>query len=145
MSISPSEEDLTQALVDLKSREPQLGISKIHALLLKEYPDWLVSEKRTRKVLQLQGLIVTSSPTSGANEPPVFPTSRLIQTLDLSQWTSKIEVKYYNKKKGKGLVAIADIEEGEAIWREDPFIISPEWYVLYQHTRTGCPMNFLLS
>ncbi|KAF9562868.1 SET domain-containing protein [Agrocybe pediades] len=129
MTYSPTEEELTQALVDLKAKEPELGISKIHALLLKTYPDWLVSEKRTRKILQSQGLVVSATSTGG-NEPPVFPSSKVIRTLDLSQWTSKIGVKYFNKKKGKGLVAIADIEEGEAIWREDPFIIAPEWDLL---------------
>lgn len=132
MPFSPPEEELTQAVIDLKSRNPQLGISKVHALLLQNYPDWLVSEKRTRKILQNQGLIVPPTPSSSSlPEPAVYPSSRVIQSLDVHQWSPKIDVKYFNKKKGKGLVAISDIEEGESIWREDPFIIAPEWYIFF--------------
>lgn len=127
MSITPAEDVLTQALVDLKEKEPQLGISKVHALLLKNNPDWIVSEKRTRKILQNQGLIV--APPPGPSDLPVYPSSRIIDSLDVNQWTSKVAVKYFDKKKGKGLVATEPIAEDEAIWREDPFIIAPEWYV----------------
>ncbi|KDR78320.1 hypothetical protein GALMADRAFT_138424 [Galerina marginata CBS 339.88] len=139
MAFSPQEDELTLALIDLKSRNPQLGISKVHAILLKNYPDWIVSEKRTRKLLQVQGLIVAQAPPSSAPEPPVYPSSRVIQSLDVFQWTPKIEVKYFNKKKGKGLVAISDMEEGETIWREDPFAIAPEWEIFdMQMASTAC-------
>ena len=60
-------------------------------------------------------------------ESRIFPSSRVIDNLDISQWTPKVKVKYFNKKKGKGLVAEKNIEEGEPIWKEDPFIIAPEW------------------
>lgn len=128
MSISPHEDELAHALIDLKSRDPQLGISKIHTLLLNNYPDWIVSEKRTRKILQLHGLIVAPTPPGGY-EPPVYPTSRIIESLNIQQWSQKVQVRYFNKKKGKGLVASTDIDEGETIWREDPFIIAAEPYV----------------
>ena len=127
MSITPSEDVLTQALIELKTEEPQLGISKVHALLLKKNPDWIVSEKRTRKILQNQGLIV--GPPPGPTDLPLYPSSRVIDNLDISQWTSKVSVKYFDRKKGKGLVAAAPIEEDEVIWREDPFVIGAEWYV----------------
>lgn len=126
MSITPAEDVLTQALIALKSEEPQLGISKVHALLLKNNPDWIVSEKRTRKILQNQGLIV--GPPPGPTDLPVYPSSRVIDSLEISQWTSKVSVKYFDRKKGKGLVATAPIEEDEVIWREDPFVIAAEWY-----------------
>jgi hypothetical protein len=32
--------------------------------------------------------------------------------------------------KGKGLVAAEVIEAGEEIWKEDPFVVSPEWCVI---------------
>lgn len=38
-----------------------------------------------------------------------------------------MEVTFYDQQKGKGLIATSDIEEGEVIWKEDPFIIAPEW------------------
>ncbi|KAH9957514.1 hypothetical protein BC827DRAFT_1157234 [Russula dissimulans] len=36
-------------------------------------------------------------------------------------------VKYFDKKKEKGLVAREPISEGQLVWKEDPFIIAPEW------------------
>lgn len=125
----PQESELTDALISLKKNNPSLGISKVHTLLLQTYPDWTVSEKRTRKILQTQGLIVSDpGPMSPESvDSRIFPSSRVIDSLDISQWTSKVKVKYFNKKKGKGLVAAKVIEEGEPIWKEDPFIIAPEW------------------
>ncbi len=89
MPISPPEDELKRAIIDLKSQNPSLGISKVHAYLLAMYPHWTVSEKRTRKILQAEGLTLIT--------------------------------------KGKGLVATEDIAQGETLWREDPFVIAPEW------------------
>ncbi|KAF5329350.1 hypothetical protein D9619_008932 [Psilocybe cf. subviscida] len=133
-TITPTEEELKLALINLKTLNPGTGISKIHALLLKTYPEWLVSEKRTKKIMQFYGLVSQSMPPlNEANipaEPPMFPQSRVIDSLDVYQWTSKVAVKYFDKKKGKGLITVTDIEEGETIWREDPFIIAAEWEIL---------------
>lgn len=127
MPISPSEDELTQAIVELKKERPELGISKVHNLLTSKYPDWIVSERRTRKILQAQGLVVTAPGTT----PSVllYPSSRLVSGLNITKWTSKVEAKWFDKRKGKGLVAIQAIKEGEVIWKEDPFIVAPEWYV----------------
>ncbi|RXW15364.1 hypothetical protein EST38_g10490 [Candolleomyces aberdarensis] len=124
MSITPAEDVLTSALVELKAQNPSLGITKIHALLLKQHPDWAVSEKRTKKILKMEGL------TSSAIPPDpnvVYPTSRLVPTLDVNKWTTKVRVKMFDKRKGKGLVATTDIQEGEMVWKEDPFVIAAEW------------------
>ena len=32
--------------------------------------------------------------------------------------------------RGKGLVAVEELEEGEVIWKEDPWIVAPEWEIL---------------
>lgn len=128
MPVSPSEDELTRAIVELKKDNPELGISKIHALLTSKHPEWTVSEKRTRKILQTQGLIV---PAPGqAPGVPVYPSSRVVPGLNVSKWTRNVEVKWFDKKKGKGLVATQDIKEGEVVWKEEPFIIAPEWYVV---------------
>ncbi|RDB23340.1 putative protein lysine methyltransferase SET5 [Hypsizygus marmoreus] len=129
---APDEDTLRSALVTLKSEFPTLGIVKTHALLLTRYPEWAVSEKRTRKVLQTEGLVLGDSPSpqSGGSTPQiVYPSSRIIPDLDIPKWTTKVQVKYFDKKKGKGLIALQDISEGEAIWREDPFVIAPEWEI----------------
>lgn len=126
--VSPPEDALTSALISLKSANPALGIAKTHALLLATHPEWSVSERRTRKILQNEGLILGDAPDT-ATPDAVYPSSRVIPNLDLPRWTDKVEVKHFGKRKGKGLVAAQDINEGEAIWREDPFIIAPEWFV----------------
>ncbi|KAF9054030.1 hypothetical protein BJ165DRAFT_1522611 [Panaeolus papilionaceus] len=164
MSTAPSEEELAKALISLKAEHPMLGISKVHALLLKTYPDWLVGEKRTKKVLQNHGLVVQtpvqatedelpptsghsngepsgsgSGTSSGEKEKMVYPTSRVVNNLELDHWSKKVGVKFFDKKKGKGLVAIQDIDQGEVVWREEPFILAPEWELYdMQMNSTAC-------
>ncbi|PPQ65023.1 hypothetical protein CVT24_008171 [Panaeolus cyanescens] len=164
MSTSPSEETLAKALIALKAEHPALGISKVHALLLQTYPDWIVSEKRTKKILQNHGLVVQapvqaredeipttngnnngeasgsgSGTPSGEKEKMVYPTSRVVNNLDVDHWSKKVAVKFFDKKKGKGLVATQDIEEGEVVWKEEPFILAPEWELYdMQMKSTAC-------
>ncbi len=128
MPVYPSEDELTVAIVQLKKDNPELGIPKVHARLTSKYPDWTVSEQRTRKILQKQGLIVSAP--GETRQIHVYPSSRLVAGLDVPKWTPKVEVRWFDKRKGKGLVATQEIREGEVIWKEDPFIVAPEWYVL---------------
>jgi len=137
MPISPPEDELRRAIIDLKTEHPSLGISKVHSYLLAMYPHWTVSEKRTRKILQAEGLtgnIHADPPHNGGGinqnyDPNVtmFPASRMIPHLDMRRWSPRVTVRYIDNKKGKGLVATEDIPQGETLWREDPFIIAPEW------------------
>lgn len=129
--ISPPDEELTTVLIDLKNTNATLGVPKIHTLLLAAHPEWTVSEKRTRKILQKEGLIETTTMMgkNGSHIALVYPSSRVVQKLDILKWTSKVEVKYFDKRKGKGLVAKEKIDEGEVVWKEDPFIVAPESYV----------------
>ncbi|KAF5383916.1 hypothetical protein D9757_007422 [Collybiopsis confluens] len=126
--LSPSEQDLKNAVISLKSIHPNLGISKIHALLLEAYPDWIVSEKRTRKALQSEGLVLQSStePPSSKLQSNVFPSSKLIPNLDVAKYGAKVQVRHFGKKKGKGLVAKEKITAGEPLWKEDPYIVAAE-------------------
>lgn len=125
-AVSPPEEDLKDALKTLRTENPTLGISKIHAALLAAHPEWAVSEKRTRKVLQSEGLVISSGNTSDSAGFK-FPASKVIEGLDVGKWTNKVEVRMFDRKKGKGLVAKERIGEGETIWKEDPFVLAPEW------------------
>jgi len=150
-TISPPGEDLKGAVASLKDEHPALGIAKLHALLLSENPSWAVSEKRLRRILknsnpdgpraQPQGLeyattgtgthrgpgLFTAPSTTGSKAAHVYPSSTLVEGLDVSRWTTTIGVKYFDRKKGKGLVAKDAIYEGRVVWKEDPFIIAPEW------------------
>jgi hypothetical protein len=57
----------------------------------------------------------------------VYPSSTLVEGLDVARWTTAIEVKYFDSIKGKGLVAKEPISEGQVLWKEDPFVVAPEW------------------
>ncbi|KAF8521089.1 SET domain-containing protein [Hysterangium stoloniferum] len=133
--ISPSDEELIAALRPLRLENPTLGLAKFHALLLKRQPSWTVSEKRFRKVVQNNGLSALKAAESGSHEveseseSKIYPTFRINEGLDVTKWTSKVEVKYFGRKKGKGLVAKGAIAKGETIWKEDPWIIAPEWVI----------------
>ena len=149
LTTSPPEEDLKAAVTSLKNEHPTLGIAKLHALLLSENPSWAVSEKRLRRILktsgsdgplaQHQGLehATTSTPrgpgpssspsTAESKAARIYPSSTLVEDLDISRWTTAIEVKYFDRKKGKGLIAKEPISEGKDVWKEDTFIIAPEW------------------
>lgn len=136
MASSPSEDVLKVALQILRKENPSLGISKIHALLVSAHPEWTVGEKRVRKILQAGGLMVgppkphqTNERDTQENLGKIYPSSRIIENLDVSYWSSKIQVKDFGRNKGKGLVALEEIKRDEVIWREDPWIIAPEWFI----------------
>ncbi|KAJ7730656.1 hypothetical protein DFH07DRAFT_969040 [Mycena maculata] len=126
---SPGDDELQTALTQLKAANPALGIPKLHALLRTEYPDWAVSEKRMRKVL------ATIAPPEADTGPP-HPSSQLVEGLDIAQWTPRVDVRLFDKRKGKGLVATQKIKAGETIWLEDPFVIAPQWEI-YDKQRAG--------
>ncbi|KAI0076992.1 SET domain-containing protein [Panus rudis PR-1116 ss-1] len=127
--MNPGEELLRHAVISIKKENPTIGIGKVHALLLSQHPDWSVSEKRTRKVLQNEGLVQCAPQTHGEakQKGAIIPKSKLIEGLDLSKYSAKIEVKFFDKQRGKGLIAKERIVEGETVWKEDPFILAPEW------------------
>jgi hypothetical protein len=134
--ISPPEEDLKPAVVSLKKEHPALGIPKLHALLLSENPAWTVSEKRLRRILKENsdspeghggGATPVGGPSSASETHAAYPSSTLVEGLDVAKWTTAVEVKYFDRRKGKGLVAKETISEGQVVWKEDPFVIAPEW------------------
>ncbi|KAG8912598.1 SET domain-containing protein 5 [Tulasnella sp. 417] len=72
----------------------------------------------------------TTEDRDGQNPVPpdaLYPISQLNQELQVGEWTKKAEVRVFDGMKGKGLVALEDIAEGEVIWKEDPFIYCPDW------------------
>ena len=104
--VVPTDSDLAAALVDLRAKNPSLGTSKLHTALLVSRPEWTVSEKRTKKILQSEGLILVSGSsqtrdTSKADPP--LPSSRVVEGLDVTQWTPKVEVKYFERARARAL------------------------------------------
>ncbi|KAN0102359.1 hypothetical protein V8E52_012024 [Russula decolorans] len=67
--------------------------------------------------------------TTWSKAARVYPSSTLVEGLDISKCPTTIEDKYFNRKKGKGLVAKEPISEGQTVWKEDPLVIAPEWEI----------------
>jgi len=122
----PTEDEVRKSVIELKKQNIASGVAKIHSLLLDANLSWTVSEKRVRKILQSEGL-VQSDGVLGSNTSTIHPSSRLNTSLDVSKWTGRIEVKFFDAIKGKGLVAKENIAKGDVLWKEDPFILAPEW------------------
>ena len=142
---SPTDEDLKAALQDLRSQHPSLGTQKIHVLLLATQPGWTVSEKRVRKILQAEGLVVVppkpklkDEAEENTNKGTIYPSSRIIEGLNVNQWTNKVIVKDFGRAKGKGLVASEDIKEGDVVWKEDPWMVSAEWFISLLYFKGAC-------
>ncbi|CAE6430884.1 unnamed protein product [Rhizoctonia solani] len=130
MGVVPADEELTSAVRSLRASNAGLGVPKILAALLSSQPEWSVSEKRLRKVIQ------KLKSEEGTN---FFPTSSLNPTLDVSKYSSKFKPMLFGPEKGKGLVAAQDIDAGEVLWREDPFVYAPPWEIYEaQMTGTAC-------
>lgn len=128
-AVSPSEVELVAALRKLRSDNPTLGQTKLHALLLQTYPAWAVSEKRFRRIIHDNGLTAIKAAGNGIVDEPetqlveggrakAYPTYRISENLEVEKWSNKVEVRYFGKRKGKGLVATQRIEEGETVWKE---------------------------
>jgi hypothetical protein len=94
MVLAPTDAQLKNALLTLRAEHPSLGVSKIHAMLQAGHPEWTISEKRTRRVMQCGGLMV------GGGKRRVYPSSRVIEGLDVRKWTDKVEVVYFDAIKG---------------------------------------------
>lgn len=130
---TPPENELKNVLTALRNDHPTLGVPKLHALLLATRPDWTVSEKRARRLLQNEGLVLNSKTNAKQNaaKGTSFPSSKLIEDLDVSTIADKVEVHYFDTQKGKGLLAKQPLTDGEVVWKEDPFVLAPEWSVSF--------------
>lgn len=156
--ISPPDDLVIPALRFLRVENPSLGASKLLALLLASNPSWTVSEKRLRKLLQREGLGLSSSTgatTTAAGSIPEssaakkrdsdddigLPISKINPRLKVDKWTEKVRVEDFGLEKGKGLVATARIEEGDLIWKEDPLVTCPDWYAYIHVSRIYCSIS----
>lgn len=139
MPITPSDEDLAAALTDLRGGNPTLGASKLHAKLLDVHPDWSVSEKRVKKSLAVNNLVILPPPPKSSSGDVAgslkkedglpTPSYTTVQSFNVSQYAQKIKVVDFGHPRGKGLVATAPIAQGEELWSEVPFVHAPDWEV----------------
>ena len=121
MTTAPPEDELVKVVKELRSEHPSLGALKLLVLLRQNNPQWSVSEKRLRKILQQENLAATTGPAT------VYPVSRIDDRVDASTWTSQVAIKQFDKVKGKGLVAKQKLTAGEILWKEDPWVFASDW------------------
>ncbi|KAH7333592.1 hypothetical protein B0J17DRAFT_676011 [Rhizoctonia solani] len=130
MGVVPTDDELADAVRSLKVSNAGLGVPKLLATLLSSQPEWSVSEKRMRKVIQR---------LKSEERTNLFPTSTLNSALDVSKYSDKVKPVLLGAEKGKGLVAVQDIDAGEVLWREDPFVYAPPWEIYEaQMAGTAC-------
>ncbi|KAG7450171.1 SET domain-containing protein [Guyanagaster necrorhizus] len=151
LPIVPDDETIQSVISIVQPSLPGLDTNKLHDAVIDAYPEWqgVVGEKRVRRVManskkdeEAEGPIkddnastITTPKTkkkkkakakAKASSRETYPTSSLLPDSVLTL-PPTVAVRYFDKQKGKGLVALRRIEEGETLWKEDPWIIAPEW------------------
>ncbi|KAI7865947.1 hypothetical protein BDF14DRAFT_1819467 [Spinellus fusiger] len=124
-----TEASLISAIQQLKLEFPTYGIKKVTVTLNERMPEWTVSEKRVKKIMQAQGL-TQSEPVikkSGVEDDPSVPVSYIDPTLDFTSISSNITAKMVDPVTGKGLFTTRDIAKDEVIFQELPFAYFPPW------------------
>lgn len=124
MTTAPPEDELIKVVRQLRAEHPSLGAPKLLAIVRQKNPEWSLSEKRLRKLLQQQNLVATAAPAAPA---VAYPRSKIDEGVDASTWTSGVAIKQFDKMKGKGLVAKQKLTAGEILWKEDPWIFASDW------------------
>ena len=123
MTTAPPEDELVKLVKELRAEHPSLGAQKLLIILRQKKPEWSLSEKRLRKLLQQENLVATAAPAI------VHPISKIDEGVDASTWTSQVSIKQFDKVKGKGLVSKQKLTAGEILWKEDPWIFASDWCV----------------
>lgn len=139
---TPSDDELHAAVRETRDAHPDLGVLKLLAAV-KETKGWTaVSEKRFRKALAEVGGTSTgggaapnTAPKAGAKKKKgkkskksrrvgdhLEPETHLDSTLDIAALAPKVKVSMFGGARGKGLVAAEGLQQGEMIWREEPFV-----------------------
>jgi hypothetical protein len=121
MTTAPPEDELVKLVKELRSEYPSLGAPKLLVILRQNNPQWSLSEKRLRKILQQENLVATAASAT------VYPVSKIDGRVDASTWTSQVAIKQFDKVKGKGLVAKQKLTSGEILWKEDPWVFASDW------------------
>ncbi|CAH6721095.1 potential protein lysine methyltransferase Set5p [[Candida] jaroonii] len=119
-TVVPHERQVIDEIIKIWKEDPStetLGMSKLHALVKSNHPNWSLSEKRVKTLLKKFGLSQTTQ-FNYANE------IKSIDNPDL-ELPDKIKV-VMTTKRGKGLFAKTAIKKGELLWEESAkFFVPP--------------------
>ncbi|KAI8071035.1 hypothetical protein BC940DRAFT_317419 [Gongronella butleri] len=137
----PEEDELVQAIQQLKVDHPEWGIKSIHSHITQDRQDWQVSDKRIKKLMQSAGLTgspgagnSTAAPAldasvvkSGVEDDPSVPVSYINPKLDIQAVAPKVEARMVDNVTGKGMFAATDIAKDEILFTETPLVFFPPW------------------
>lgn len=130
--ISPSDDDLSAAIGELRTAFPSLDIVKLLNELKYRHPEWTVSEKRLRKLLHAlnpPASIITQD-VQDVSQPPqeadLVAETGLDPSIDVGNIAPKIKARLFGGEKGKGLVAREKLQRGEMLWQEEPWIVTTD-------------------
>ena len=111
MPVKPPDEVLKEVPQKLCAKNPTLGTAKLHSQSLIEHPGWSVSEKRVKKLLASEVLLVTLRPPKNKLKngtaakdggTKLFPMSKVIESLDVARWARKLRLSTCIKRKRSG-------------------------------------------
>lgn len=111
---TPTDADVV-AYADSVRSGTSLGAGKVLQRLRQERPEWSISEKRLRKLLN-------PSPT----EAGLVPKTGIDPSLNVNDLAPKVTVRIFEHGKGKGLVCKEAILKGEVVWQEEPWIATAD-------------------
>jgi hypothetical protein len=132
---APSDDELRAAVRATRDAHPDLGVLKLWAAV--KDSGVTVSEKRFRKVLaEVGGTAAGGGAAPAAAAKPkkkkgkksrrvgdhLEPETHLDATLDIAAIAPKVKAAMFGGARGKGLVAAQALQQGEMLWREEPFI-----------------------
>ena len=127
-TLSPRDDALITAASDLRLVYPTLGIAKLLIQLKSLHPEWMVSEKRFRKVLQTAP--IDEGSLKSQSETGLVAVTGIDPSVDVARLAPKVKVKMFGGEKGKGLVAKDKILMGDVLWQEEPWIVTADPSVL---------------
>ncbi|PKI85396.1 hypothetical protein MVES_000236 [Malassezia vespertilionis] len=112
----PSDDEIIAAAKPALTSAQVPGIAKLHAALAQEH-NWVLSEKRLKKVVTSAGLRKDTS-----QRKPWVPVSHIDEAVPLPD---SVETRYFDPVKGRGLVAKHAIAKGDTIFVEDAYCAAP--------------------
>ncbi|KAI8969725.1 hypothetical protein BDB01DRAFT_840088 [Pilobolus umbonatus] len=123
--IIPDIDTLTTALDAIKLELPNAGTKTLFTQIQTRYPDWQVSDKRIKKIMQSKTKVMKS----GVPDDPSVPVSFIDPQLDFKSVSDKVVARMIDPVTGKGLFAACDIKKDETIFTETPFVYFPPWEI----------------
>ncbi|CDK26674.1 unnamed protein product [Kuraishia capsulata CBS 1993] len=112
--------DFLMQLWKLDSSAEDYGVARLHQSLKTDHPLWVVSEKRLRKILKVNGLLQDINPEYAYTYIDQISSG---STPGLSEaLPENVEEREMAEGKSSGLFATAGISEGTLIWQESPLV-----------------------